>query len=1607
MLNIQLQYVYSLAVEAGSFTGTYEEWLETVTGPQGEPGIDGREVLFKVEGSVLKWQYVGDGLVWTNLIDLTSIISLPDKIVTDVWINASGNLIVTYDDASEANLGDFLRDFTVIFKDLTGSIIKVENVGYGEDATAPTPPVVVGHTFVSWEGDYIGVTEDIEVEAIYSVNQQMVSFVTNSDVALEPMVVDYGDVLSLPVPAKAGYAFVGWFIGNTPNDAQITNTTPITGDWTLYARWSLGNYSVVFRDYFGSIVKTEVVAAYTSAIAPVHEDLPGYTFIGWDQDFSRVVSDMIISPLYKSIEYDLKYSLSMDYADNNPSVMRQDETIKDLYVGYSNAAIVTSQNRLLVWGLSREGQLTLDQELLDYPVDITEKLGLSTGESINKVLLGSFNTCILTSFGRMLMVGNNHEGQLADKTFTNSRDLIDVTANFGLEISEVILDVAGNHSHIAVTSNNRVFTWGRNDYGQLGNGTDINSNLPQDITDTFAFGIGETVVSIAEGKDSFFLVTSSGRVFAWGYNGWYNLGLGDTIPRLIPTDITPRFTFNTGEQLVELIVKYESAYVITTENRVLFWGRDFGIDTAIADTTSCILVPTDVTADFQLTSGETLAKLVIGYRHAMAMTSKGRILTVGYNGCGQLGYPTIDFRSTYLDISHNFLLDETETIIDINAHGLISFALTSQGRLFIFGLNFYHVASPNDVDYVFLSSERPMKLGGMIAGGSHSYAPGATLKLPSVPEIPGFSFSGWYLDELLTVPFTATTMPSGMLEVYGKMIPTEYTITYNLDGGTNNVANPDFWTTNDGTIVLEAPVKSGFEFAGWYLTPDLAGQPIVEITSDMVDDIILYAKWTEKLTYTIAELWAIDRSTYGKEVIVEGIVYEIGPDDPYCYAYIFDGTGYMWVSFSDDGYSIGDVVRIHGMFSFSFLCSSTDGELLYMAQIYDIIETTYLTDSEYTFPMILDLADVDARMAARDETLLGQPVRISGMMDIDSWNLYFSFSGGRILLTFFEPSGMWDYYWTLGVDQQPIDAVFTLDLINIINDAGSGYPQADVWHANYFEGYESSYTYVFYDLGDGVYKKYDIGDPGDPITEYIPSKEGYTFAGWYSDYERTQFYSDSITAIPNTDMLVYAKWTNNLDLLYEFTLLTDGTYEISDFYGGGMIDLVLPEYYEGVPITSIGPSAFYFAYINSVTIPDSVRAIKTSAFANAKIKNIYFGETSQLTSIGDNAFNINDIVTLRLPSGLTSIGIQAFANSHCLTSVILPGGLQTIGANAFAQDYKMTSIYIPNTVTLIGSGAMGLSIGTIYIQNGAPISAWAPGWNNYNRPVFNAEYGGNVDYLNYVTSGPNATIIGYALANAESVDIPANIDIYTVSEIGFGAFRQFVALRFINLPQGLTKIREYAFYCCSNMSIGTLPQGLLEVGINAFYGNSKLTAMIIPNTVTSINNNAFSDCINLTALYIPTSVQVLGSGIVTGSSNVVIYTSHSSQPATWNSLWNASTNPVHWATGGAFLVGGVMTVTTNFTEYIVVGSASYYNDTVSLPSEVIGLPLTTIATKAFLNAINLETIYIPIEVITIGADAFIGATNVTVHAAATSQPIGWDATWLPAGAEVIWGASPL
>ena len=79
----------------------------------------------------------------------------------------------------------------------------------------------------------------------------------------------------------------------------------------------------------------------------------------------------------------------------------------------------------------------------------------------------------------------------------------------------------------------------------------------------------------------------------------------------------------------------------------------------------------------------------------------------------------------------------------------------------------------------------------------------------------GYDFGGWFSDALLTTP--VTTIPTGTHEnqvVYAKFTPTVYTITYELDGGTNAVANPATYTIED-TVALAAATKTGYSFTKW------------------------------------------------------------------------------------------------------------------------------------------------------------------------------------------------------------------------------------------------------------------------------------------------------------------------------------------------------------------------------------------------------------------------------------------------------------------------------------------------------------------------------------------------------------------------------------------------------------------------------------------------------------------------------------------------------------------------------------------------------------------------------------------------------------------------
>lgn len=104
-------------------------------------------------------------------------------------------------------------------------------------------------------------------------------------------------------------------------------------------------------------------------------------------------------------------------------------------------------------------------------------------------------------------------------------------------------------------------------------------------------------------------------------------------------------------------------------------------------------------------------------------------------------------------------------------------------------------------------------------------------------------FKGWYTDaafknEISAVEFGTT----GDLELYVKWEHVDYTITYHLDGGINDQANPAGYTT--GTIVTFKPAtKLGYHFEGWY-TDDTYASKITEISADASGNKEIYAKFS-------------------------------------------------------------------------------------------------------------------------------------------------------------------------------------------------------------------------------------------------------------------------------------------------------------------------------------------------------------------------------------------------------------------------------------------------------------------------------------------------------------------------------------------------------------------------------------------------------------------------------------------------------------------------------------------------------------------------------------------------------------------------------------------
>ena len=102
-------------------------------------------------------------------------------------------------------------EYTVKFIGWDGTVLKTETVTYTGNATAPEAPAREGYDFDRWNHSFTNVSENLEVTAIYTQKEYVVTFVDSDDTVLSTQNVKHGEAATAPAnPTKEGYTFVGW-----------------------------------------------------------------------------------------------------------------------------------------------------------------------------------------------------------------------------------------------------------------------------------------------------------------------------------------------------------------------------------------------------------------------------------------------------------------------------------------------------------------------------------------------------------------------------------------------------------------------------------------------------------------------------------------------------------------------------------------------------------------------------------------------------------------------------------------------------------------------------------------------------------------------------------------------------------------------------------------------------------------------------------------------------------------------------------------------------------------------------------------------------------------------------------------------------------------------------------------------------------------------------------------------------------------------------------------------------------------------------------------------------------------------------------------------------
>jgi alpha-tubulin suppressor-like RCC1 family protein len=305
---------------------------------------------------------------------------------------------------------------------------------------------------------------------------------------------------------------------------------------------------------------------------------------------------------------------------------------------------------------------------------------------------GSRFTLALTSSNQLYAFGSNQYGQLGVAAGSGAPGPNPTPRLLTLPgaVGRVAALAAGSTHSLALTSTGELYTFGENQFGQLGraanSGTENANGVPERVSLPGASG---QVVQIAAGYEQSLALTSTGQLYAFGGNRYGELGnaanSGTQIANPTPT---PVVLPGASGQVVQIAAGIEQSLALTSTGQLYaFGGNRYGELGRAANVETPAPNPTPVAVSLPPAGGP-VRSIAAGGFHSLALTASGLIYAFGRNTNGQLGNAagtgSEKANATPLAVT---LVGANAPAIGLAAGSAHSLAITASGALYSFGSN--------------------------------------------------------------------------------------------------------------------------------------------------------------------------------------------------------------------------------------------------------------------------------------------------------------------------------------------------------------------------------------------------------------------------------------------------------------------------------------------------------------------------------------------------------------------------------------------------------------------------------------------------------------------------------------------------------------------------------------------------------------------------------------------------------------------------------------------------------------------------------------------------------------------------------------------------------